>query len=179
MEAPLEPDTAQDRPDPKPAEDSSVVLAIPMEVTDANLMGNVHGGVIMRLVDNAGGYAAMKHCGGPVVTVAMDEMTFLEPVYLGDVVTVKAMVNEAFHTSMEVGVRVEAENVRTGRRVHASSAYLVYVALGSDGKPQPVPPVLAATERQRRRQLEASLRRQARLARKEAILEARAAKGET
>jgi acyl-CoA hydrolase len=149
-----------------------------MEVTDANLMGNVHGGVIMRLADNAGGYAAMKHCGGPVVTVAMDEMSFLEPVLLGDVVTVKAMVNEAFRTSMEVGVRVEAENIRTGRRVHTSSGYLVYVALDKDGRPMPVPPVIAETEGQQRRQREAKLRRQARLARKEIILKARAEKGE-
>jgi acyl-CoA hydrolase len=163
---------------PKPAGDSSVVLAIVMEVGDANLMGNVHGGVIMRLVDNAGGYAAMKHCGGPVVTVAMDEMTFLEPVYLGDIVTVKAMVNEAFRTSMEVGVRVEAESMGTGRRVHTSSAYLVYVAMDTDGKPRQVAPVVAETAEQQRRQREASLRRQARLARKESILKARAQKGE-
>ena len=163
---------------PKPVGESSVVLAIPMEVGDANLMGNVHGGVIMRLVDNAAGYAAMKHCGGPVVTVAMDEMTFLEPVYLGDIVTVKAMVNEAFRTSMEVGVRVEAENIRTGRRLHTSSAYLVYVALDGDGTPRQVPPVIAETEEQQRRQREATLRRQARLARKEVILKARAEKGE-
>jgi len=163
---------------PKPAAESAVLLALPMEVGDANLMGNVHGGVIMRLVDNAGGYAAMKHCGGPVVTVAMDEMSFLEPVVLGDVVTVKAMVNEAFRTSMEVGVRVEAENVRTRRVVHTSSAYLVYVALDAAGQPRPVPPVIAETEEQRQRQREAKLRRQARLARKEAILKARAEKGE-
>jgi acyl-CoA hydrolase len=163
---------------PKPAGQSAVVLAIPMEAGDANLMGNVHGGVIMRLVDNAAGYAAMKHCGGPVVTVAMDEMSFLEPVYLGDIVTVKAMVNEAFRTSMEVGVRVEAENIRTGRRLHTSSAYLVYVALGKDGRPVPVPLVIAETVEQQRRQREASLRRQARLARKEVILKARAEKGE-
>ena len=179
MASTTEPDRTSPSLDAKPADLSSVILALPMEVADANLMGNVHGGVIMRLVDNAGGYSAMKHCGGPVVTVAMDEMTFLEPVYLGDVVTVKAMVNEAFHTSMEVGVRVEAENVRTGRRVHTSSAYLVYVALGADGRPQPVPPVLAETDAQRRRQHEATLRREARLARKQAILQARAAKGET
>jgi uncharacterized protein (TIGR00369 family) len=163
---------------PKPAGESAVVLAIPMEVTDANLMGNVHGGVIMRLVDNAGGYAAIKHSGGPVVTVAMDEMTFLEPVYLGDIVTVKAMVNEAFRTSMEVGVRVEAENIRTGRHVHTSSAYLVYVAMDADGTPRPVPRFVAETAEQQQRQREAKLRRQARLARKEVILKARAEKGE-
>jgi len=148
-----------------------------MELTDANLLGNVHGGAIMRLVDDAGGLAAMKHCGGPVVTAAMDEMTFLEPVYVGDVVTVKAMVNDSGRTSMEVGVRVEAENVTSGRRVHTSSAYLVYVALDREGKPRPVPPVVAETEEQQQRQREAKLRRQARLARKEAILQARARKG--
>ena len=132
----------------------------------------------MRLVDNAGGYAAMKHCGGPVVTVAMDEMTFLEPVYVGEVVTVKAMVNDTGRTSLEVGVRVEAENMRTGRRVHTSSAYAVYVALDRDGMPRPVPPVIAEDDEQRQRQREAKLRRENRLARKEAILKARAAKGE-
>ena len=164
---------------PKPASASAISLTVPMELTDANLLGNVHGGAIMRLVDDAGGLAAMKHCGGPVVTAAMDEMTFLEPVYVGDVVTVKAMVNDSGRTSMEVGVRVEAENVTSGRRVHTSSAYLVYVALDGEGKPRPVPPVVAETEEQQQRQREAKLRRQARLARKEAILQARARKGES
>ena len=164
---------------PKPAAASAISLTVPMELTDANLLGNVHGGAIMRLVDDAGGLAAMKHCGGPVVTAAMDEMTFLEPVYVGDVVTVKAMVNDSGRTSMEVGVRVEAENVTSGRRVHTSSAYLVYVALDREGKPRPVPPVVAETEEQQQRQREAKLRRQARLARKEAILQARARKGES
>lgn len=164
---------------PRPASASSVSLTVPMELTDANLLGNVHGGAVMRLVDNAGGLAAMKHCRGPVVTAAMDEMSFLEPVYVGDVVTVQAMVNDSGRTSMEVGVRVEAENVATGRHVHTSSAYLVYVALDREGKPRPVPPVIAETEEQQRRQREAKLRRQARLARKEAILKARAEKGES
>jgi uncharacterized protein (TIGR00369 family) len=164
---------------PKPALASAITLTVPMDLTDANLLGNVHGGAIMRLVDNAGGLAAMKHCGGPVVTAAMDEMSFLEPVYVGDVVTVKAMVNDSGRTSMEVGVRVEAENVATGRHVHTSSAYLVYVALDREGKPRPVPNVIAETEEQQRRQREAKLRRQARLARKEAIRQARAAKGES
>jgi acyl-CoA hydrolase len=163
---------------PKPASASSVTLIRPMDLTDANLLGNVHGGEVMKLVDNAGGLAAMKHCGGPVVTVAMDEMSFIEPVFVGDVVTVKAMVNDAGHTSLEVGVRVEAENVVTGRRVHTSSAYLVYVALDDEGKPRPVPPLLAGTEEERQRQREAKLRGGTRLARKEAILRARRAKGE-
>ena len=158
---------------PKPAGGSSVVLAIVMEVGDANLMGNVHGGVIMRLVDNAGGYAAMKHCGGPVVTVAMDEMTFIEPVFVGDVVTVRAMVNDVGRTSMEVGVRVDAENYYTGRKVHTSSAYLVFVALDQEGKPRPVPPIVAETEEQQQREREAKVRRENRLHRKAAIEAAR------
>ncbi|HYT79275.1 MAG TPA: hotdog domain-containing protein, partial [Actinomycetota bacterium] len=77
-----------------------------MDLTTANLLGNVHGGEIMKMVDTAGGLAAMKHCGGPVVTVVMDEMSFIEPVVVGDVVTVRAMVNDVGRTSLEVGVRV-------------------------------------------------------------------------
>jgi acyl-CoA hydrolase len=164
--------------DPRPASASGVVLARQMEIPDANVAGNVHGGSVMKMVDTAAGLAAAKHCGGLAVTAAMDEMTFLEPVYLGDVVTVKAQVNEAFSTSMEVGVRVEAEDVTTGRRVHTSSAYLVFVALDRHGKPRSVPPVLAEDEEERQRQREAKVRREARLARKNAIEEARRAKGE-
>jgi acyl-CoA hydrolase len=161
--------------EPRPASASEVVLARQMEIPDANIAGNVHGGTIMKMVDTAAGLAAAKHCGGLAVTAAMDEMSFLEPVYVGDVVTVKAMVNEAFHTSVEVGVRVEAETYATGRHVHTSSAYLVFVSIDDRGTPRTVPPLLADTEDQRRRQQEARLRRGTRLARKRAIDEARAA----
>ncbi len=163
---------------PKSPSASEVTLSRQMEITDANVAGNVHGGTVMKMADTAAGLAAAKHCGGLVVTAAMDEMSFLEPVYLGDVLTVKAMVNEAFSSSMEVGVRVEAENVTSGRRVHTSSAYLVFVALDEHGNPRSVPPVEAETEEQRRRQREAKLRREARLARKRAIDEGRTAKDE-
>ncbi len=163
---------------PRPAQASAISLKPQTDITDSNALGNVHGGTVMKLVDTAGGLAAMRHCGGPVVTVAMDEMVFLEPVFVGDVVTVKAMVNETFRTSLEVGVRVEAENVYTGEVVHTSSAYLVYVALDREGKPRPVPPVLAENEEERQRQHEAKLRREARLAKKDAILLARARAGE-
>jgi len=163
---------------PRLASASAVSLIRYMGPTDANVLGNVHGGEIMKMVDSAGGLAAMKHCGGPVVTVAMDEMSFIEPVFVGDVVTVKAMVNDVGRTSLEVGVRVEAEDYVTGRKVHTSSAYLVYVGLDRDGRPTPVPPVIAETDQELRRQAEAGLRRRARLARNEAIREARRAKGE-
>ncbi len=163
---------------PKPGSASSVTLIRQMDLTTANLLGNVHGGEIMKMVDTAGGLAALKHCGGPVVTVTMDEMSFIEPVVVGDVVTVRAMVNDVGRTSLEVGVRVEAENVVTGRNLHTSSAYLVYVALDAGGRPRPVPPVVAEDAEQGQRQREAKLRREARLARKEAILAARRSKGE-
>jgi acyl-CoA hydrolase len=161
---------------PKAPSESVVSLSRIMELTDANLLGNVHGGEIMKMVDNAGGLAAMKHCGGPVVTAAMDDMQFIEPVFVGDVVTVRAIVNDTGRTSLEVGVRVESDNVITGRHVHASSAYLVYVALDRGGKPRPVPPVVPEDEEQAQRQREAKLRREHRLSRKEAILTTRQAK---
>jgi len=149
-----------------------------MTILDGNPAGNVHGGTIMKLVDTAAGLAAAKHSGGVVVTAAMDEMSFLEPVYINDLVTVRAMVNDVGTTSMEVGVRVDAENVVTGRRVHASSAYLVFVALDEDGNLRPVPPVIAATPEQERRQHEAKLRREHRLARTAAIKAARRVGGD-
>jgi acyl-CoA hydrolase len=164
---------------PKSPSESMVSLSRIMEITDANLLGNVHGGEIMKMVDNAGGLSAMKHCGGPVVTAAMDDMQFIEPVFVGDVVTVRAMVNDTGRTSLEVGVRVEAENVITGRHVHTSSAYLVYVALDKAGKPRPVPAIVPGNEEQAQRQREAKLRREHRLSRKEAILTTRKGKMES
>ena len=106
-----------------------------MGIADANNAGNVHGGVIMYLCDEVAGIAAVRHSGCRVVTVAMDRMTFLHPVYVGHLVTVKATVNAAWRTSMEVGVRVEAENIRSGEITHTSTAYLTMVALDDDGRP--------------------------------------------
>lgn len=141
-----------------------------MEIGDANLAGNVHGGVILKLVDTAAGMAAIKHCRARVVTATMDEMSFIEPVFLGEIVTLHAQVNAVGRTSMEVGVRVEAEAVATGVRRHVSSAYLVFVCLDESGAPIEVPRLQAETDDERRRMEEAAIRRQHRLARKEAIL---------
>ena len=141
---------------------------------DANLHGNIHGGVIMKLVDDAAGIVASRHSGGRAVTVSMDEMVFLVPVHIGDLVYAHAQVNWAGRTSMEIGVRVEAERWdEIGDRVHTSSAYLAYVGLDGHGKPRPVPPVLPEDDTERRRFREAEIRREARLARRAAILAAR------
>jgi uncharacterized protein (TIGR00369 family) len=160
---------------PKRARDSRVTLTQMMEITDANVAGNVHGGVIMRLVDTAAALAAIRHAGGLAVTVAIDEMTFLEAVHIGDVLMLHASVNDVGTSSMECGVRVEALNPVSGRTVHANSAYLAFVAVDAEGLPRPVPPLLVSSEDERRRQREAKLRRQARLAHKEAVKAARAA----
>jgi len=162
-------------PDPRPASASQVTLTQLMEVTDANILGNVHGGVLMRLADTAAGLAAFRHAQGPCVTVAMDEMVFLEPVHVGDVVTVRAAVNDVGTTSLECGVRVDAEDPISGRQVHASSAYFVFVALGEDGTPRPVAPLEAVSDDERRRQKEARIRRASRMRHKAELQAHRAA----
>jgi len=140
---------------------------------EANLAGNVHGGVIMYLCDEVAGIAAVRHCGARVVTVAMDRMTFLHPVYIGHLVTVKATVNAAWRSSMEVGVRVEAENIRSGEVTHTSTAYVTMVALDEEGRATAVPPVEPQTPDEQRRAREAQLRRDNRLAERERIESAR------
>jgi acyl-CoA hydrolase len=146
-----------------------------MGVADANTAGNVHGGVIMRLCDEAAGIAAIRHAAVRVVTAGMDRMTFNEPVSVGELVTFRAMVNAAWRTSMEVGVRVEAENVRSRSVRHVSGAYLTMVALDGDGRPCEVPALEPETDDEVRRAREAQVRRDNRLAEREAILGARAA----
>ena len=158
---------------PKRVTDSTVTLTQMMEVTDANIAGKVHGGVIMRLVDTAAALAAIRHAGGLAVTVAIDEMTFLDPVSIGEVIVLKASVNAVGHSSMECGVRVDALDPVTGRTRHANSAYLVFVAVDDAGHPRPVPPLLVETDEEKRRQREAMLRRETRLAHKEAVKAAR------
>src|SRR3954465_10939608 len=112
-----------------------------MSLADANTAGNVHGGTIMKLCDDVAGIAAIRHSGQKVVTAGMDRMTFVQPGLVGQLVTVRATVNAAWRTSMEVGVRVESENVRSGQRMHTSTAYLTMVAIDDDARPAPVPPI--------------------------------------
>jgi acyl-CoA hydrolase len=140
-----------------------------MGIGDSNAAGNVHGGVVMHLCDEVAGIAAVRHSGYRVVTAAMDRMTFRHPIYTGQLVTVRATVNAAWRSSMEVGVRVVSETVRTGESVHASTAYLTMVALDENGRPTEVPPIRPETPDEQRRAREAQLRRDNRLAERERI----------
>jgi acyl-CoA hydrolase len=134
-----------------------------MSQTDANALGNIHGGVVMHEVDSVAGMAAARHAGGVAVTAAIDELSFKGPVHVGDLLHVTASVNAVGGTSMEVGVRVEAEPWRGGEpRRHTTTAYLVFVALDEHGQPAPVPPLLPETEDERRREAQAQIRRQVR-----------------
>jgi acyl-CoA hydrolase len=144
-----------------------------MGITESNSAGNVHGGEIMRMCDEVAGIAAIRHCGTRIVTAGMDRMTFEHPIFVGMLVTVRATVNAAWRTSMEVGVRVEAEHVRSGECLHTSTAYLTMVALDDDGRPTAVPPLEPESEEEKRRQREAEHRRATRLRERQEILEAR------
>jgi acyl-CoA hydrolase len=156
--------------DPRPASESRAQLARWMGILDANNAGNVHGGTIMKLCDEAASLAAIRHSRRQVVTAAMDRMTFMYPIKVGELVTLRASVNAAWRTSMEVGVRVESEEVRTGEARHTNTAYLTIVAIDDDGRPVPVPPLLSTAPEEERRRREAELRRANRLAERDDIL---------
>jgi acyl-CoA hydrolase len=141
-------------------------MAIQMLPQDANPMGNVHGGVIMKHIDEAAGVVAMRHARRPSVTASLDRLDFHNPVLVGNLLILRASVNMVGRTSMELGVRVEAEDLRTGLVRHTASAYLTFVALDDNGRPTPVPPLILAGEEEQRRHQEALNRRQMRLAEK-------------
>ncbi len=147
----------------KRARDSSVVMVQAMTPQDANISGNVHGGVIMKLIDTAAGVVGTRHAQANVVTASVDRLDFHYPVYIGDLVTLKASLNLVGKTSMEVGVRVEAENLRTRKVRHTASAYLTMVALDENGRPTELPPLIMETPDEIRRNSEAKSRREARL----------------
>jgi acyl-CoA hydrolase len=143
---------------------------------ETNLLGTVHGGVVMTLVDSVAGVVAARHSGGPAVTASMDEMVFLVPVRVGDVVHFSAQVNWTGRSSMEVGVRITADRWDSvSPQVHVATAYLVFVAVDAEGKPRAVPQVVPVTDEDRRRMREAEIRRSHRLARRQAIIASREA----
>ncbi|HWR59038.1 MAG TPA: acyl-CoA thioesterase [Thermodesulfovibrionales bacterium] len=148
----------------KRVKDSSVTIAQVMLPQDANPAGNVHGGVIMKLIDTAGAVVARRHARSNVVTASIDRLDFLHPVFVGDLLFFRSSLNMVGRTSMEIGVRVEAENLVTGEIRRTASAYLTYVSLDKDGRPQEAPPVILETEEEIRRNQEARTRRETRLA---------------
>lgn len=143
----------------KTVEDSRIVMTSSMQPSDANVWGNIHGGTLMRLVDEAGGAVAIRHSRSRCVTVAMDSMTFKEPVYIGDLLTIAACLTHVGRTSMEVEARIEAEDLRTGVRRHAGTSYLIYVAIDDLGRPTPVPPLRLTTDEERAKWHAAEARR--------------------
>ena len=147
----------------KKVSESHLEMAQLMTPQDVNIAGNVHGGVIMKLIDTIGGSVAVRHARANMVTASIDSLDFRSPIYVGDLVTLKASVNLVGRTSMEVGVCVESENLMTGEVRHTSSAYLTYVALGRDGKPISIPPLILETEEEVRRNHEAQVRRDIRI----------------
>lgn len=147
--------------DPKPVRASRISIAQLMQPEHANNLGNVHGGWIMKLVDEAGALACMRHAGRRVVTVAIDSMVFRQPIRIGDLVILNAEVTYTGRTSVEAEVQVVAENPVTGERTHTNTAYLVYVALDDDGNPTSIRPILAETDEERQK-LEAGRQRQQR-----------------
>ncbi|MGH2951265.1 MAG: acyl-CoA thioesterase [Solirubrobacterales bacterium] len=159
-----------DAVEPRPASASRSELVRWMGIEDANLAGLVHGGVVMKMCDEVAAIAAIRHSGKRIVTASVDRMTFVEPVHVGELLACSATVNAAWRTSMEVGVRVEAENPRSGEKRHTSTSYLTMVAIDDRGEPVPVPAVVAESETEKRRQHEAELRRANRLAERDQIL---------
>lgn len=145
--------------------DSRVTISQVMLPSDANPQGNVHGGIIMKLVDEAAAIVAVRHSRCNVVTVAVDSMTFLSPIYVGNLVTFTASLSYVGRTSMEVEVLVEAEDPMTGEKTHTNSAYVVYVALDESGQPHEVPDLLAESDEELERMARGKKRQSERLAR--------------
>jgi len=150
----------------KTVSESSVVMAQQMNPQDANPAGNVHGGVLMKLIDTAAGAVAVRHSRSNAVTASIDRMDFHNPVFVGDLVTLQASLNFVGRTSMEVGVRVVSENLFSGEKRHTVSAYMTFVALDRNGKPLELPPLVLETNDEKRRNRDAKARRAARLAEK-------------
>ena len=154
---------------PKPASGSRVEVVHLVQPGDANVMGTAFGGMVMQWTDVAAAMAAMRHARLPVVTASIDQLSFLAPVRIGQMALLHAQVTAVFATSMEVGVEVQTEDPGTGERKKCCDAYLTFVALGADGRPTAVPPLLAETDEERHRERDARVRREARLGLREAL----------
>lgn len=151
----------------KTVKESQITMVAQMNPEDANPAGKIHGGVIMKYIDTAAGAVAIRHSRRICVTASIDRLNFHSPVYIGNLLILKASITMVGRTSVEVGVRVEAENLLSGKVRHTASAYLSFVALDEKGNPTEVPPLILETEEENRRNCEAQIRRQARLSQKE------------
>ena len=150
----------------RPVSESRITLIQAMGMTEANILGNVHGGVIMKLCDEAGGTAAMKHARRPVVTVAVDSMSFHSPVHIGNLLTVQAAVTWVGRTSLETRLVVTSEDLMSGIITHTNTAYYVYVALGEHGETVEVPPLICETDEEKALWAEGAARQALRLERR-------------
>ena len=147
----------------KPVRESKSIISTQMLPSDANPMGNVHGGTILKQVDTAAGVTALRHARMNTVTASIDRMDFYNPVYVGNLLTLKASVNYVGNTSMEIGVRIEAENLTSGKVTHTGSCYLTYVAIDENGNPTEVPEIILETPEEKRRWEAGNNRREERL----------------
>ena len=143
--------------------ESETIMSELMMPQHANIMGNVFGGVVLALVDRVAAVAAIRHAGKPCVTVSVDKVDFREPIHVGELLTAYARVNFAGRTSMEVGVKIIAENVLTGEKRHTNSCYVTYVALDAKGRPTAVPPIVPENADEKRRYDRAAKRRATRV----------------
>lgn len=150
--------------DPRLPDESALTMTMFMQPEHSNSLGNVHGGVILKLCDECGGIIASRHSRRPAVTVTVDRVNFLKPVLLGRLLLVHGRISWVGRTSIEVELRVETEHLLTGERTQTNSAYFVYVALGDDRRPTPVPPLLLESDEDRRRYVEGEARNRLRLA---------------
>lgn len=153
----------------KKVKDSQIEMTELVLPNDTNVLGNLRGGTLMHWMDICAALAAAKHSGRICVTASVDEINFLGPVKLGQVIHLRSSVNRAFHTSMEVGVRVEVEDIHTGYHRHVNTGYLTFVAIDQIGHPVPVPPLAPQTSEEKRRYNAAEIRRAARLERRKQI----------
>ena len=148
---------------PKTVDSTSVIMSHMMLPPDANPVGIVHGGVVMKHIDDAAGVVAVRHSGGNAVTASIDRLDFHHPAFIGNLLTIKASINLTGKTSMEIGTRVETEDPATGTVNHTASAYLTFVALDENNRPRNIPGLILETEDQKRRNCEALERRKKRL----------------
>ncbi|MBW1765947.1 MAG: acyl-CoA thioesterase [Deltaproteobacteria bacterium] len=155
----------------KRVKESSVIISLVMLPQDANPAGNVHGGVVIKNIDSAAGVVAIRHARANAVTASIDRLDFHNPVFIGNLLTLKASVNIVGRSSMEIGVRAEAEDLVTGHVRHTASAYLTFVALDKNGRPREVPPLIFETEDEKRRNRESLARKKSRLAEKKREVE--------